>query len=165
MPGLLFIALNRIIAPAFYAQSDTKSPTIAGIISFVVNIILATILVGKFRGAGIALALSFASAVNTIMLLIFLGRNPNIKLNLVIGPVLLYILKMIVLSAIAVIPIYFLSPWLRKIFADNGKVIAYGIPLLINVFVFFLLGITMLAVVKDKNLFAIIKMLRRKRDV
>ncbi|MDR0377893.1 MAG: murein biosynthesis integral membrane protein MurJ, partial [Spirochaetaceae bacterium] len=30
MPGLFFIALNRILAPAFYAQSDSKSPTLAG---------------------------------------------------------------------------------------------------------------------------------------
>jgi len=164
MPGLLFIALNRIIAPAFYAQSDTKSPTIAGVISFAVNIIFAALLVGKFRGAGIAFALSFSSAINTILLLIFLGRNPNIKLNLVIGPVLLYILKMIVLSAIAVIPIFFISPWLREIFADNGKIIACGVPLIINVFIFIMLGIAMLAVVKDNNLFAIINMIgNRKR--
>jgi len=164
MPGLLFIALNRIIAPAFYAQSDTKSPTIAGVISFAVNIIFAALLVGKFRGAGIAFALSSSSAINTILLLIFLGRNPNIKLNLVIGPVLLYILKMIVLSAIAVIPIFFISPWLREIFADNGKIIACGVPLIINVFIFIMLGIAMLAVVKDNNLFAIINMIgNRKR--
>jgi len=162
MPGLLFIALNRVIAPAFYAQSDTKSPTIAGVISFAVNIVLAAALVGRFRGAGIAFALTFSSAVNTILLLIFLGKNPNIKLNLVIGPVLLYILKMIVLSAIAVIPIYFVSPKLIQLFADNGKVIAYGAPLLINVFIFAVIGIAMLAAVKDKNLTAVKNMIKKK---
>ncbi|MDR2745989.1 MAG: murein biosynthesis integral membrane protein MurJ, partial [Treponema sp.] len=69
MPGLFFIALNRILAPAFYAQSDSRSPTLAGIISFGVNILLASILVRPMRGAGIALALSLASAVNTALLL------------------------------------------------------------------------------------------------
>ncbi|MCL2411754.1 MAG: murein biosynthesis integral membrane protein MurJ, partial [Treponema sp.] len=73
IPGLFFIALNRILAPAFYAQSDTKSPTIAGLISFAVNIILASILVGPFRGAGIAFSLSFTSLINTVLLLVFLG--------------------------------------------------------------------------------------------
>jgi putative peptidoglycan lipid II flippase len=54
MPGLFFIALNRILAPAFYAQSDSKSPTLAGVISFAVNMALAALLVGPLRGAGVA---------------------------------------------------------------------------------------------------------------
>ena len=45
MIGLLFIALNRIIAPAFYAQKNPKLPTLAGIISFIGNILFALILV------------------------------------------------------------------------------------------------------------------------
>ncbi|MDR0496126.1 MAG: murein biosynthesis integral membrane protein MurJ, partial [Treponema sp.] len=40
MPGLYFIAMNRVLAPAFYAQSNTKSPTLAGIISFGINMTL-----------------------------------------------------------------------------------------------------------------------------
>jgi len=52
MPGLYFIALNRVLAPAFYAQSDTKSPTLAGIISFLVNMVLAAVLVRPFPGRG-----------------------------------------------------------------------------------------------------------------
>jgi putative peptidoglycan lipid II flippase len=81
MPGLFFIALNRILAPAFYAQSNSKSPTLAGIISFAVNILLAALLSGPFRGAGIAFALSFASAVNTVILIIFLRKNPSINVG------------------------------------------------------------------------------------
>jgi len=121
MPGLLFIALNRIIAPAFYAQSDTKSPTIAGIISFAVNIALAVVLAGPFRGAGIAFALSFASAVNTILLLIFLKRNPNINMGSVAGSAMFYILKMLLLSVLAIIPILFISPVLHNIFGGQSS--------------------------------------------
>jgi putative peptidoglycan lipid II flippase len=91
MPGLFFIALNRILAPAFYAQSDTKSPTWAGIISFATNIVFAVILVRLMRGAGIALALSLASVINTILLLVFLRRNPNIDLSSTLKPALIYI--------------------------------------------------------------------------
>jgi putative peptidoglycan lipid II flippase len=50
MPGLFFIALNRILAPAFYALSDSKSPTLAGVISFAVNIVLASLLVRPLKG-------------------------------------------------------------------------------------------------------------------
>jgi len=162
MPGLLFIALNRIIAPAFYAQSDAKSPTFAGIISFAVNITLAAILVGKFKGAGIAFALTAASAVNTIILIIFLGRNPNIKLSLLVGPSLLYILKMLLLSAIALVPIYFLSPMLCEYFKDYSKLISSGAPLAINAFIYILLGLGMLAITKDKYFTGIIDMIRKK---
>ncbi|MDR0321937.1 MAG: murein biosynthesis integral membrane protein MurJ [Treponema sp.] len=162
IPGLLFIALNRIIAPAFYAQSDTKSPTYAGIISFAVNMILAAVLVRQFRGAGIAFALSFASAINTILLVVFLKKNPNINLRSLIGSALLYILKMLILSAIAVIPIYFLSPVLREIFAGHGRLISYGVPLAINAVVYFLLGLAMLAIVRDQNFTGLINMIRKR---
>ena len=49
MPGLYFIAVNRVLAPAFYAQSNSKSPTLAGIISFGVNMALAALLVFPLR--------------------------------------------------------------------------------------------------------------------
>jgi putative peptidoglycan lipid II flippase len=161
MPGLFFIALNRILAPAFYAQSDTKSPTWAGIISFAVNICLAAFLVGPFRGAGIALALSVASAVNTILLLVFLRKNPNIALGSAFGSSIIYIVKLLVISGLAVIPIYFISPLLTELFADRGRFISYGIPLLINTLIYILLGIAMLAVVRDKYLFALVNMFKK----
>jgi putative peptidoglycan lipid II flippase len=162
MPGLLFIALNRVIAPAFYAQSDTKSPTIAGLICFAVNITLAAVLVGPFRGAGIAFALSFASVVNTIVLFVFLGKNPNINVGSLIKPALFYILKLLILSAIAIVPIYFLSPVLREMFEGYTRIIAYGVPLIISAIIYFSLGLTMLIIVKDKNITGILNMIRKK---
>jgi len=157
MPGLFFIALNRVLAPAFYAQSDTKSPTWAGIISFVFNILFALILVGPFRGAGIALALSLASAINTVLLLLFLRKKPNINI-LPVFSVLLYILKLTILSVLAAIPVYFLSPVLLAFFSNRGRIVSYGLPLMINAIIYILLGLAMLVVVRDKNLIAFTKM-------
>jgi len=162
MPGLFFIALNRILAPAFYAQSDTKSPTWAGIISFAVNICLAAVLVGPFRGAGIALALSLASAVNTILLLVFLKKNPNIALGPAFGSALVYVIKLLVISGLAAIPVYFLSPFITAFFANKGRIISYGIPLMINSLVYVLLGIILLAVVRDKYFIAAVNMIKKK---
>jgi putative peptidoglycan lipid II flippase len=162
IPGLIFIALNRVIAPAFYAQSDTKSPTIAGIISMAVNICLAAALVGSYRGAGIAFALSFASAVNTVLLLIFLGRNPNIDLRSVINPALFYILKMLFLSALAAVPVYFLSPVLYEIFSGQTRFIAYGVPLTINALVYLSVGIVLLAVIKDQYFTGLINIIKKR---
>jgi putative peptidoglycan lipid II flippase len=162
MPGLFFIALNRILAPAFYAQSDTKSPTIAGIISFAANMTFAVILVNPYRGAGIAFALSLASAINTVFLLLFLRKNKNITVGSALGSSLLYLLKIIVVSGIAIVPVYFLSQFLQGIFSGNGRIISYGVPLVIDTAVYCLLGIIMLAVLKDKYLLAIINMFRKK---
>jgi len=163
MPGLLFIALNRILAPAFYAQSDSKSPTLAGIISFAVNITLAAILVRNYRGAGIALALSVASVVNTVMLFVFLRKNPNIVVGRALGSALFYLLKLILLSCIAVAPLYFLSPVLVGLFAGRGRLISNGAPLAINAVIFALLGTGLLVVTKDKQLYGLVRAIRKKR--
>jgi putative peptidoglycan lipid II flippase len=160
MPGLFFIALNRILAPAFYAQSDTKSPTIAGIISFAANICFAVILVRPLRGAGIALALSLASVINTIFLFAFFRKNTNITMNSALGSILTYVLKVSIISGWAVIPVYFLSPVLLAFFMDRGRIVSYGIPLMINVIVYILLGIAMLALIRDKNLLTLAKILK-----
>jgi putative peptidoglycan lipid II flippase len=162
MPGLLFIALNRILAPAFYAQSDSKSPTLAGIISFAANITLAAILVRHYRGAGIAFALSVASVLNTVVLLFFLKKNPNIIIGRALGSAIFYMLKLILLSCIAVAPLYFLSPVLLDLFTGRGRLISYGAPLAINAVIFALLGIGLLFVTRDKQLHGLLRVIRKK---
>jgi len=162
MPGLFFIALNRILAPAFYAQSDSKSPTLAGLISFAVNVVLAIILVKPFRGAGIALALSIASAVNTILLIVFLKRNPHIAVGRAFRSALLYTLKLLVLSAVAVLPLLLLSPWLMEAFAGRGRLISNGAPLAINALIFSTAGILLLIVTRDRQLGALVQAIKRK---
>jgi putative peptidoglycan lipid II flippase len=153
--------MNRVLAPAFYAQSDTKSPTIAGIISFGVNIALAAALVLRFRGSGIALALSVASAVNTAALFYFLKKNPAITLAGTLKSALRYALKLIVFSGAAVIPVMFLSPRLAELFAGKGRIISHGAPLLINALVYAAAGLTLLALTKDRQLMAIMRMIKK----
>jgi putative peptidoglycan lipid II flippase len=162
MPGLFFIALNRILAPAFYAQSDSKSPTLAGIISFAVNMCLAVALVRPLRGAGIALALSLASAANTGLLLLFLKRNPNIAVGRALASALLYTLKLALLSALAVIPVLLFSPRLLAFFAGRGRLISYGAPLAVNALVFAVLGVLLLIITKDRQLRAVAAMFRKR---
>ncbi|MDR1802837.1 MAG: murein biosynthesis integral membrane protein MurJ [Treponema sp.] len=164
MPGLYFIALNRILAPAFYAQSDTKSPTLAGLISFGVNMALAALLAFSFLGSGIAFALSFASAINTAALLVFLRKNPAITLGLTLKSALGYALKMIVFSALALVPVLFTTPLLSELFAERGRVISEGAPLLINALVYAAAGIVLLAATRDKQFLAVAALIRRKRQ-
>ena len=180
MPGLFFIALNRVLAPAFYAQSDTKSPTIAGIFSFVVNIVLASILAFRYKGAGIAFALTAASAVNTAALLYFLRKNPAITLGRTLKSAFGYALKLIIFSAIAVIPVLLLSSRLceplteplceplagplAEFFAGKNRIISQGAPLLINGIIFAVTGVILLAATRDKQFVGIVKLLRRQKQ-
>ncbi|MDR2661585.1 MAG: murein biosynthesis integral membrane protein MurJ [Treponema sp.] len=164
MPGLLFIALNRILAPAFYAQSDSRSPTLAGILSFGVNIALAASLARPLKGAGVALALTVASAANTALLLAFLGRNPNIAVSRALRPAILYALKLIVFSCIAAAPVVFLGPHLNARFAgmNGGRVIRYGLPLAIEGVIFAAAGIALLALTGDRQLKAVRSIFRKR---
>ena len=93
--GLFFIAVNRIITPAFYSQSNTKLPTLAGIISFGVNIVLAIVFSIFMKGNGIALALSISSVFNTIFLFIFMKKMPSMDYKQIAKKMFLYIIKMI----------------------------------------------------------------------
>jgi putative peptidoglycan lipid II flippase len=166
MPGLFFIALNRVLAPAFYAQSDSKSPTLAGIISFAVNMALAALLVGPLKGAGVALALSLASIVNTAFLLIFLRRNPRITLGKTFRAVLAYGAKLILFSCIAAIPVVALSPklssWLLLRLAAYRR-LGHALLLAVNALVFATVGIILLATTRDKQFLGIMGLLRRKK--
>lgn len=147
--GLFFIALNRIIAPAFYAQGDTKSPTIAGIIGFVFNMVLAAVLVDKFQGSGIAFALSLAGLANTVALFAFMKKSKTIQVGTILKSSVLYSLKMILLSVIAGAPVYFLQPILERFFAGHNRFISAGLPLVIGAIVFAIIGVLLLFITKD----------------
>jgi putative peptidoglycan lipid II flippase len=152
IPGLFFIALNRILAPAFYAQGDATSPTIAGVCSFAVNIPLAAMLVGPMRGAGVALALTLASAVNTVLLCCFLIRAPQIALGRILRSASVYTLKLILFSGIAALPVLWMGPILTARFAGRGRLLSYGLPLLITGLVYALVGMALLLITQDRQI-------------
>jgi putative peptidoglycan lipid II flippase len=164
MPGLFFIALNRVLAPAFYAQSDSKSPTLAGLISFAVNMILALILVGPMKGAGVALALTAASGVNTVLLLCFLGRNPRIEAGRACRSALAYALKLVFCSLVAALPVLAVERYITPLFAGRGRFAAHGAPLIIAALIYGTGGLLLLALTGDKQLRAIAGMIGKKRS-
>jgi len=148
--GLYFIALNRVLAPAFYAQEDTKSPTWAGMWSFGANIALCLALVGPFKGPGIAIAATLAALVNTLFLVLpLIGKKRD-----AFGPMTLravgYMVRILAVSALIAVPLYFLKPYIYGLFAGNGwRIVAYGVPLSIVTAIFGLLFFTALFLMKD----------------
>lgn len=160
--GLFFIAANRIISPAFYAQGNTKSPATAGILGFAVNIALALILVKSMAGGGIALALSLASLANTIFLLIFLARTRRFALGNLVRGMVGYSLKMVALSVMASIPLILLKDRLFSLFTFGNRILQEGLPLLLSALIFGAVGVGLLIVTRDSLVQVIARKLRRK---
>jgi putative peptidoglycan lipid II flippase len=163
MAGLSFIALNRVVAPAFYARGDTRTPTWAGLLSFAVNIGLALALSRPLGGPGIALALSVASGVNTAALLAALlrARIPGT------GPALastgLYFLRILAFSALAAAPLLLLRPLLVAATAGGGRLVSAGLPLVAQSLLFGAIGLGLLAISRDEQAATLIRALRRRR--
>ncbi len=67
----------QILARAFYAMHDSKTPVMVGIFSVVLNIILSVFLVYflKFPVWGLGVSTSIASIANVLVLLFFLNRK------------------------------------------------------------------------------------------
>lgn len=164
--GLFFIALNRILSPSFYAQSNTKSPTIAGIIGFGANIVLAISLSTPFKGAGIAFALSLASAVNTVALFGFMKKGENPGTGKLVKTTIMYSLKMVALSVISIIPVILLKDLIFGLFANYNRIIAQGVPIFILVLIFGFIGLFLMIITKDsliKNLLSLVKNRGKKK--
>ena len=159
--GLFFIAANRIIAPAFYAQGNTKSPTLAGIFGFASNILIALSLVNSMKGGGIALALSLASFVNTVFLFVFLRKSRDIDVGAVVRSTVLYAVKMCALSALASLPLIFFGSKIAAIFHSGNRLIDDGGYLAITALIFGAIGIASLFATKDPILKMIVKKVKR----
>ena len=147
--GLYFIGMNRVISPAFYAQGDTKSPVIAGIVSFGANIVLALALVGPMRGGGIALALSLASAANTVLLIVYLKKVESVNVGALVKSTVLYALKMIIFSAAAAFPIWYFKKPIYDAFAGHNRFFSQGAPLTVSLIIFAIIGIFLLLISRD----------------
>lgn len=160
--GLVFIALNRILSPSFYAQEDAVSPTVAGIINVLVNIALAYVLSIPMGGNGIALALSIASTVNTIILFALLFRKKDVDAKHIAADSLLYTLKIAVFSVAAAVPVYFLRAPLLKAFEGHNRWISYGIPVAVSGVIFAAAGVLLLLATKDSVIWPLIKKIARR---
>lgn len=73
--GLFFIAGIRIMAPAFFAVQDTKTPVRCAFVSLIINVIGNLILMHPLKQGGIALATTIAAAVNFAQLVIIYQKR------------------------------------------------------------------------------------------
>jgi putative peptidoglycan lipid II flippase len=73
--GLSFVAMTRVLAPAFYALKDTKTPVWTAFIAFLMNVFFSLVLMKPLLHGGLALATTLSALVNMLLLLWFLRRK------------------------------------------------------------------------------------------
>lgn len=73
--GLPFIAMSRPLVSAFYALEDTKTPVKIAIFCLLVNVGSGVALMQYFAHVGLAMAVSISSAVNCLLLSVFIYRK------------------------------------------------------------------------------------------
>lgn len=79
--GLPAFVLIKVMAPAYFARQDTKTPVKIAALTMAVNIVL-TVALGLFLAQlGIALALSVAGWVNALLLIAVLRRRGHFALD------------------------------------------------------------------------------------
>lgn len=72
--GLTAHALIAVLARAFYARQDTRTPVAAAILAVAINTTLAVLLVGPLGLSGIAIAIAIAAWVEALVLFALLER-------------------------------------------------------------------------------------------
>jgi putative peptidoglycan lipid II flippase len=75
LAGLGAHALIAILARAFYARQDTRTPVAAAVLAVVINTSLAVVLVGPFGLPGLALAIAVAAWVEAGVLFVLLANR------------------------------------------------------------------------------------------
>ncbi len=73
--GLSFVAMTRILAPAFYALKDTKTPVWTAFLAFLLNVVFSLALMGPLLHGGLALATTLSALANMLLLLWLLRRK------------------------------------------------------------------------------------------
>jgi putative peptidoglycan lipid II flippase len=73
--GLSFVAMTRVLAPAFYALKDTKTPVWTAFVAFLLNVFFSLLLMKPLLHGGLALATTLSALANMLLLLWFLRRK------------------------------------------------------------------------------------------
>jgi len=118
--GVLFQATAALLARAFYALHDTRTPVIVSVLSITLNILVDFILIKGFGlpAWGLAAAFSLASFVQTIMLVVLLNKKISLEISRwVIKP----LSKAVIASTTSGVAMYFMlkvfdkSVWVKRL--------------------------------------------------
>jgi len=79
--GLVGLILIKILAPAFYAQQNVKTPVKIALFTLFCTQFMNLIFIGYFKHAGLALAIGLGACINASLLFYHLKKGKIFKLN------------------------------------------------------------------------------------
>ncbi len=79
--GLLMLIFVKILAPAFYALGNIKTPVKIGVVAMLVNIVFNLILVWFLAHIGLALATSISASVQAFLLFFILKKQGHYQIS------------------------------------------------------------------------------------
>lgn len=79
--GLPAFVLVKVLAPAFFARHDTKTPVKVAIVSLATNLLLTLVLMRFFAHVGVAAALSVAGWLQAALLMTILARRSHFRID------------------------------------------------------------------------------------
>tara|TARA_B100000035_G_scaffold61092_1_gene49265 strand:+ start:230 stop:1768 length:1539 start_codon:yes stop_codon:yes gene_type:complete len=101
--GLVGLILIKILAPAFYAQQNIKTPVKIAIFTLLCTQIMNLLFIGYLKHAGLALAIGIAACINAGLLFYFLKKEKVFKLNEDWGKFLMKIMTALILMIICLL--------------------------------------------------------------
>jgi putative peptidoglycan lipid II flippase len=133
--GLAAHATIALLARAFYARQDTRTPVLAAILAVAVNSTLAVLLVGPLGLSGIALAIALAAWLEALVLLALLTRRlPTLGLGDLLRVGLEAALATVVAGALGLLALYtidgYIGPdpgWLALVAQTIVVGVAFGV--------------------------------------
>tara|TARA_B100001142_G_scaffold172587_1_gene172142 strand:- start:6695 stop:8239 length:1545 start_codon:yes stop_codon:yes gene_type:complete len=103
--GLVGLILIKILAPAFYAQQNIKTPVKIAIFTLFCTQVMNLLFVGYLKHAGLALAIGLAACINAGLLFYYLRKEKVFKLNHDWGR---FLFKILISLSLMVISLFFL---------------------------------------------------------
>jgi len=119
--GLFAFGGIKVVAPAFFARKDTRTPVMLATITLVTHIILCTILSSRMGLGGIALSDSITGTMDmTLLILAFRHKVGLPLLRPFVGPVLVFGAASAVMAAGCVPFLRWISPYCSRLPQGRG---------------------------------------------
>jgi putative peptidoglycan lipid II flippase len=127
--GLWAFAGLRVFVSAFYSLQDTVTPVKVAVVAMLANIVFSLLLMGPLKHGGLALALSLASTMQLVILILLLRRRiGGIEGRAVVSAMARSLLS----SLIMALCIYILAfKLLAPLFEDTGMYLTLGVCLVV----------------------------------
>ena len=162
--GLAAHALIAVLARAFYAQQDTRTPVAAAILAVVVNVSLAVVLVGPLGIGGLALAIALGAWVETIALVAILKRKqPRLLLAPLVRVVLEAGLASLIAGAVALGVVYGVDGWVGRHPGWLLLVVQAGVAALVGGLVFLVVAFALRIPELPSIVGLMVDLIRRRR--